>query len=284
MPVAAILALIALVAAGTPHPALAESSGETDLQKLIFLNCRRILNAPSAYQNLCATSLQQGVNQGNAPFLMRLETIFQKCIVGNVTSIDNRRAAFELKPAIEWTMEDLATIHRYATNCLMRSYPQKELAPSLYETGTEVLRTYGDDIATAKSSAKQAEARKAAEDAEAEVLRIQAESRRKAEAHRIMLAEQGYTRMSLLELKARAADLVGTKVAVNGLLQIFQNDMAYLGTRQDDMTGVIVSIKDVVLHRRMDLLSRCSQFARPCRTEIIGKVITSKPSVLIDAD
>jgi hypothetical protein len=271
---AAVFAALALVIAGASSSARAETPDEIEIEKLISRHCRGMMNASAAYQQLCAASLKQGAQKGNTEFVERLETVFRQCAVGDITSPENRRAAFKIKAAVEWTLDDLATVHRYATNCSMKNDPTNFLMQSMFLTGDEVLRTYADDIATARANVRQVEA-----------MKVEAEERRKSEdARRIALAEQGYSQISLLELKANASRHVGTKVVVNGLLQIYQNDMAYLGSRADDMTGVVVSIKDAAVNRRMDLLARCSQFARPCRTEIRGKVITSEPSVLIQAD
>jgi hypothetical protein len=255
-------------------PVSAETAAETDTDKLISTNCRALGGTTESYQGLCAATLRQGAERGNADFVERLEIAFKQCGVGKITAPENRKAAFQIKSAVDWTRDDVVTVHRYATNCLMKIEPQLSLGFALQLSGYEVLDTYWQDILQARAVEKQLlEAKEASE------RQRQAEDKRRA-----ALAEQGYNPISLLELKAHAPRLVGSKVAVRGMLQIFQGDMAYLGSRADDMTGVVVSIRDAAASRRMDLLARCSQFARPCQAEVRGKVVAAEPNVMIMAD
>jgi hypothetical protein len=95
---------------------------------------------------------------------------------------------------------------------------------------------------------------------------------------------QGYSSVTLSDLKVDARSLHGKKVAVSGLLFVLDNDSALLLKDERDENPVVVSLREASRGTRQATIGSCDNRSRGCRIEIKGTVIGDRSVVGILAD
>jgi hypothetical protein len=220
---------------------------------------------------MCELAIRQGMGRGNAEFIEKLETVLNRCKVTDSTSAGTRNHIYAAtKPVIEWTEDDFASIVRYMANCSMLKSNQNDmlsLAVAMYEAAGIGLSYY---VVDARQARAQIEYKK--EMAE----RSNALEEQRA-AHVRRMAQAGYEVMSLLNLRVDAKSLHGKKVAVRGLVQVMDNETAFMAVNERDSNGIVILFGESSRETRRMLLSRCS--SRPCRIEVKGTVVGDRPVV-----